>query len=126
MPEEPKLSGSGRDLIHAMSSFTLVAGTDDNILESRSLGYRIEVTEAQMEPYGHFQQPGNEVRDLRYMLQRCFDYVLDPKEPALVRLWGVEELVKKMLIGDLTDEHRQIIELVQTINGRGDSKVRGS
>jgi len=36
--------------------------------------------------------------------------------PALIRIWGVEELAKKMLRGDLTDEHRQIIALVQSIN----------
>lgn len=94
----------------------LIAGTNDNILDSRQVGYRIEVTEGQMEPYGHFEQPGNLVRDLRYMLQRVFDHVLDPQAPGLVRLWGVEELVKKMISGDLTDEHRQIIELIQAIN----------
>lgn len=95
-----------------------VAGTNDNILDSRQAGYRIEVTEGQMEPYGHFQQPGNSATDLRYMLQRVFDHVLDPREPALVRLWGVEELVKKMLHGTLTEEHHQIIDLIQRVNGR--------
>ncbi|MGE0056898.1 MAG: hypothetical protein AB7P33_02430 [Dehalococcoidia bacterium] len=102
-----------------------VGGTDDNILDSREVGYRIEVTEGQMEPYGHFQQPGNSSTDLRYMLQRCFDHVLDPKAAALVRLWGVEELAKKMVAGELTDEHRRIIELVRTINDRGPAEVRG-
>jgi hypothetical protein len=102
----------------------LIPGTNDNIADSRLLGYRIEVTEGQMEPYDYFQQPGNSVRDLRYMLQRCFDHVLDPERPGLVRLWGVEELVKKMVKGDLTDDHRQIIELIQTINDRGTEAVR--
>ena len=102
-----------------------VMGTDENVVDSREIGYRIEVTEGQMEPYGHFQQPGNSAKDLRYMLQRCFDHVLDPEQPALVRLWGVEELVKKMLAGELTDEHREIIALVQTANDRGPAEVRG-
>jgi hypothetical protein len=102
-----------------------VGGTDDNIIDAREVGYRIEVTEGQMEPYGHFQQPGNSSTDLRYMLQRTFDHVLDPETPALVRLWGVEELTKKMLAGELTEEHRRIIELVQTINDRGPAEVRG-
>ena len=102
-----------------------VMGTDDNISDSRDVGYRIEVTEGQMEPYGHFQQPGNSAKDLRYMLQRCFDHVLDPEQPALVRLWGVEELVKRMIAGDLTDEHREIIALIQAANDRGPAEVRG-
>jgi hypothetical protein len=102
-----------------------VGGTNDNIIDSREVGYRIEVTEGQMEPYGHFQQPGNSSTDLRYMLQRTFDHVLDPEQPALVRIWGVEELTKKMLAGELTDEHRRIIELIQTVNDRGPAEVRG-
>jgi len=44
--------------------------------------------------------------------------VLDPREPALLRVWGVEELAKKALRGQLTDEHRQIIEIFQTVNNR--------
>jgi hypothetical protein len=102
-----------------------VGGTNDNVVDSRQVGYRIEVTEGQMEPYGHFQQPGNSSTDLRYMLQRCIDHVLDPEQPALVRLWGVEELTKKMMAGELTDEHRRIIELIQTVNDRGPAEVRG-
>lgn len=96
----------------------LVAGTNDNIADARQVGYRIEITEGQMEPYGQFEQPGNSVRDLRYMLQRVIDHVLDPKAPGLVRLWGVEELVKKMIRGNLTEDHRQIIALIQAINDR--------
>jgi hypothetical protein len=102
-----------------------IGGTNDNIIDSREAGYRIEVTEGQMEPYGHFEQPGNDSTDLRYMLQRCIDHVLDPDAPALVRVWGVEELVKKMRAGELTDEHRRIIELLQTVNDRGPAEVRG-
>lgn len=102
-----------------------VAGTNDNIADSRLVGYRIEVTEGQMEPYGHFQQPGNSATDLRYMLQRCIDHVLDPEQPALVRLWGIEELVKKMLTGALTNEHRQIIGLIQRVNSQRREEVRG-
>jgi hypothetical protein len=102
-----------------------IGGTNDNILDSREAGYRIEVTEGQMEPFSYFDQPGNNATDLRYMLQRCIDHVLDPQAPALVRVWGVEELVKKMAAGELTDEHRQIIELLQTVNDRGPAEVRG-
>ena len=47
------------------------------------------------------------------------------EQPALVRLWGVEELVKKMMRGELTEEHRRIIELIQTVNDRGPAEVRG-
>jgi hypothetical protein len=90
---------------------------EQHIADSRSIGFRIEVTEGQAEPYDYFKQPGNSARDFRFLLLRCLDKVFDPQAPALLRIWGVEELTKKMLHGEVTDEHRQIIELIQTING---------
>jgi hypothetical protein len=96
-----------------------------SIWESRDLGYSIEVTEGQMEPYAQFQQPGNEARDLRYLLLRCLQHVLDPERPALIRLWGVEELTKHMLRGELTDEHRDIIQIIQRLNGTRPAQDQG-
>ena len=87
--------------------------------DARTLGFRLEVTEGQAEPYGHFTDPGNSAKHFRYMILRCLNEVLDPQQPALIRIWGVEELTKKMLRRQLTDEHRQIIELIQAINDRG-------
>jgi hypothetical protein len=87
-----------------------------NIWDSRDMGYTIEVTEGQMEPFAQFPQPGNQARELRYLLLRCLDHVLDPERPGLIRLWGVETLTKRMLKGDLTSEHREIIDIIQRIN----------
>ena len=56
------------------------------------------------------------LRNLRYMILRCLDHVLDPEKPALIRLWGVEYLTRRMLGGDLTQEHRDIIEIIQHVN----------
>jgi hypothetical protein len=80
------------------------------------MGFDIEVTEGQMEPFAQFPQPGNEARELRYLILRCLDHVLDPERPGLIRLWGVEAFTKRMLHGDLTDEHRDIIDIIQRIN----------
>ena len=89
---------------------------EDHIRDSRAIGFKIEVTEGQAEPYGHLTEPGNSAKDFRYLLLRCLNRVFDPREPALLRIWGIEELTKKMIRGDLTDEHHQIIELIQAIN----------
>lgn len=88
-----------------------------NVWDARDLGYEVEVSEAQAEPYGQFQSPGNSVRDFRFLLLRCLREVLDPEKPGLVRVWGVERLVQRMQAGDLTDEHRRIIEVIQNVNG---------
>jgi hypothetical protein len=86
------------------------------IWQSRDYGYAIEVTEGQMEPFAQFPQPGNSARDLRFLILRCLDKVLDPQRPGLIRLWGIEELTKRMLSGRLTSEHRDIIEIIRRVN----------
>ena len=92
--------------------------TEANIRDARDVGYRIEVTEGQAEPYGHFTQPGNSAREFRYLLLRCLNKVLGRDGPALLRIWGVEELAKRLMRGQATDEHRQIVELIQAVNSQ--------
>jgi hypothetical protein len=94
----------------------LAPGLAEHQREARMLGFRIEVTEGQAEPYGKFTEPGNSARDFRFLLLRCLEKVLDPSAPKLLRIWGVEELTKHMLRNELTREHHQIIEMIQTIN----------
>ena len=85
--------------------------------DARTLGFGMEITEAQMEPYGHFSEPGNSAKHLRFLLLRTTDRVFEHTASSkLMRLWGVEELTMKMAAGTLTDEHRQMIELIQTVN----------
>jgi hypothetical protein len=91
--------------------------TQDNIRSARGIGVRMEVTEGQAEPYDYFTAPGNSAKDFRFLLLRCLNEVLDPEKPGLIRIWGVEELTKKMIAGALTPEHHQIIELIQTVTG---------
>ncbi len=103
------------------------ATPEQNLRWARADGYRIEVTEGQAEPYGHLQEPGNSAKHLRFLLLRCLDRVLDPRAPALIRLWGAEELAKKRQRHELTSEHRAIIELLQAVNagsGEGESARR--
>jgi hypothetical protein len=90
--------------------------TEQHIDASRDLGFRIEVTEGQMEPFQQLKTPGNSARDLRFLILRVMDKVLDPRRPALLRVWGIEELAKRMLRGEMTSEHKQIVELFEAIN----------
>jgi hypothetical protein len=121
-----------RDAVPVVRHFDQIAyarpfapSTEDNIHHSRSIGYGIEVTEGQAEPYGHFTEPGNSAREFRFMLLRCLDKVFDPKAAALLRIWGVEELAKKILRGRANDEHHQIVELIQTVNGQSSDQGGG-
>jgi hypothetical protein len=94
-----------------------------NVWDARDLGFGIEVSEAQAEPYGQFQSPGNSARDFRFLILRCLREVLDPQAPGLVRLWGLERLVQRMRSGELTEEHRGIIEIIQSVNRTGQPRV---
>jgi hypothetical protein len=94
-----------------------------HVWDARDLGFRLEVSEAQMEPYGKFTSPGNSARDFRFLLLRCFDAVLDPEAPALIRIWGLERLLMRMQTGDLTSEQRDIIQIIQTVNQQTPPRV---
>jgi len=94
-----------------------------NVWDSRDAGFKIEVSEAQAEPYGRFTSPGNSARDFRFLLLRCLDKVLDPLAPALIRVWGLERLTQRMQAGDLTPDHRDIIQIVQTVNQTAPQRV---
>ncbi|HLF78395.1 MAG TPA: hypothetical protein VJB57_13010 [Dehalococcoidia bacterium] len=89
---------------------------EEHVRDARDLGFRIEVTEGQAEPYGHLRSPGNSARDLRFLILRLMDKVLDPRQSALIRLWGVEELAKRLLRNEATEEHRQMVEVIQAVN----------
>jgi hypothetical protein len=100
--------------------------TGDHLHDARELGFRVEVAEGQAEPYGKFTDPGNSAKHFRFLILRCLDKVLDRQAPALIRVWGAEELTKKMQRGELTDEHRQIIAVLQRANGSPAGDVEAS
>jgi hypothetical protein len=87
----------------------------ENIEDSRRVGFRIEVSEGQAEPYAHITAPGNSVQDYRFMLLRCAGKALDREQPSVLRVWGVEALAKKALGGKTTPEHEAIFDLTRRL-----------
>jgi hypothetical protein len=79
-------------------------------------GFHIEISEAQAEPWTTVTSPGNSASEFRFVLLRCMREVLNLQEKSVIRYWGIEELAKKALANELTDEHKQIIELIQKVN----------
>jgi hypothetical protein len=88
----------------------------ENREDARNVGYDIEVAEGQAEPNGHLTEPGNSARHFRFMLLRCAESVLDTTRPSLIRIWGIEEMAKRVLAGTATSEHAEIFDLVQRVN----------
>lgn len=81
---------------------------------ARSVGYEVEVTEGQMEPWGN-DLPGNSLHHLQFVLRRCLSLVT-PRAASVIRLWGVEGLALALLAGAATPAHRQMGELIAAIN----------
>jgi hypothetical protein len=87
----------------------------DNLRDARAIGFGIEVSEAQAEPYAHVTGPGNSAQDYRFMLLRCAAKVLDPLQTSILRIWGVEEMAKKALSGQTNDQHQAIFDLTRRL-----------
>ena len=92
----------------------------ENIERSRSreAPYKIEVTELQNEPWGSQTSPGNSASDLRFIIQRSLDHLIDPDKESVLRIWGIEMLVRRMIRGRLSKEQTEITDLITKINFR--------
>jgi hypothetical protein len=87
----------------------------ENLKDARTIGFRVEVSEGQAEPYAHITAPGNSIQHFRFMLLRCAERVLDPRETSILRIWGVEELARRVQTGQTTDQHSQIFDLIRRL-----------
>lgn len=84
----------------------------------------VELTEGGLEPWKvnpgpgeeELARPGNSVREARYMFLRANKNILRTGQPARAGAWGIERLAYLAKTGQLTDEHRQIIDLIQRVN----------
>jgi hypothetical protein len=79
-------------------------------------GYRIEVSEAQCEPWGPEQRAGNSVALYQHVLADCIDGILDPQQDeSVIRMWGIEHQLQRAATADGA-ENRAILDLTRAIN----------
>lgn len=82
--------------------------------------YRIEVTEAQTEPWGAEQTVGNSLPHYQHVLAECMDRILNPRQArSVIRMWGVEHQLERVLGGTGVPANRQILELTRDLNALG-------
>jgi len=83
------------------------------IKDSREVGYQIEVTELQAEPWdGNPTLPGDPSQDFKYATIRAAERILDPNaKNSVIRVWGIEYLIKNP-----TAENKAILEILKEIN----------
>lgn len=75
----------------------------------------VEISELQFEPWmGLYESPGNSYAEFVKTLNRSRDiFAKTAQENGVVRLWGIEQLLVKMIKGELTEEHRKMIEALK-------------
>ncbi len=121
-PSSPNINGENIDAVTAQQ---VQYGTD--IFEeiksrAKNLGFKIEITEAQAEEWGDFKEPGNSINEFKFMLKRCFE-VIDTSDKSVIRLWGIEPMLERLMIGQSSSEAKEIIDLVTKINNKPESKL---
>jgi hypothetical protein len=99
-----------------LSNVTFQRLCQKNITWSENIGYTIEVTEAQTEPWLPIKSPGNSAQEFRFLLLRTSQFLLNCRKKSLMRIWGIEHLALSTIHGTDTLEHQQIVDLIQRIN----------
>jgi hypothetical protein len=76
------------------------------------IGFNIEVSEGQFEPWGVQNTPGNSYEDFVYLVERSKEII---SGDGILRLWGVEEFAQKFLEGNSNKEHEKILKMINSI-----------
>lgn len=83
----------------------------------KEMGFGLEISEGQFEPWGKQKTPGNSYKDYEYLLEKCNRYFPNEYPYKLLRLWGTEELALKIYSNKILDEHKRIISSIKgTVN----------
>lgn len=87
-----------------------------NKKNAKHFNYDIEVTEAQLEPWGKYTSPGHSFVEFYKMLIRCIKKILLPEKLSLIRVWGIEHLALSSLISAASHDQKEILKLMSTVN----------
>ncbi len=71
-------------------------------------GFGLEISEAQFEPWGRQNSPGNSYDEYIYTLNKCERYFPKGYGYKLVRLWGIERFASNVLNNTMSQEHIKI------------------
>ncbi|MBD3280172.1 hypothetical protein GF389_01445 [Candidatus Dojkabacteria bacterium] len=83
---------------------------------AEAYGYKIEVTEAQLEGWGpKIKGPGRSVKEFKKMMRRIEKHIL-PKEGGLVRVWGIENFARDLINKNITPEQISLIKEMRDCN----------
>lgn len=79
--------------------------------------YRIEVTEAQTEPWGGERTVGNSLWHYERVLAESIDEILSPDQTeSVIRMWGIEYQLERVLTRTGVPANQAILDLTREIN----------
>lgn len=84
---------------------------------SQKMGFKIEVSEAQGEPWT-VSSPGNSANEFKFVILRSIREMIDlnMNSKSIIRYWGIEVFTRKILNRNLNKNHKEIIYLISKIN----------
>ncbi len=85
---------------------------------------KFEVSECQFEKWGRAMWPGDSYEAFCYALWRSGQAIPAGQDEFVIRLWGVEKLIKKIRSHKLTEEHDKIISAIQMLS-KSNSQLGG-
>jgi hypothetical protein len=81
-----------------------------------SRDYKLEISEAQMDPWGEIKTPGNSVHSLKFVLAKCLAIIQKNQNyNTKIRLWGLERFSLKYMNNQVTEEHQKMAKLIQAV-----------
>lgn len=84
--------------------------------KSKEIGFDIEISEGQFEPWGVQKSPGNSYEDFEYLIDKSNEILSKNGKRKVLRLWGVEEFAQRFLDGKEGDIHRKIAKRIKYCN----------
>ncbi len=79
----------------------------------KEMGFGLEISEGQFEPWGKQKTPGNSYIDFEYLLNKCNRYFPKEYKYKLLRLWGTEEFALKILNNKISEDHKRIMSSIK-------------
>jgi hypothetical protein len=79
-------------------------------------GFKTEVTEAQMEPWGRAKEPGNSVESLKFVLLRSAQFL--ENNQGNINMYGLDRFAANAVKNNLNSEHHKMVDLIQQIHNK--------
>lgn len=78
--------------------------------------FKTEITEAQMEPWGRANDPGNSIQSLKFVILRSAIFL--KQNNGYIGLYGLDRLAMKAIRKNLNHEHLEMIDLIKKIQNK--------